>query len=442
MICKIRQVIDKHYMINNGDSIAVGFSGGADSVCLLHVLTCLKDEYDIVLKAVHINHNIRGDEALRDEKFCKEFCQKNGVEFVSFSVDVPALAKEKGISEELCGRQIRYQCFHKLGTDKIAVAHTLSDSAETLLFNLARGTGMKGICGISAVRDNIIRPLIECTREEIEAYCEANGLPYMTDSTNLSDDYTRNKLRHGVIPVLKSINPSFERNILRLTQNIRLENDFIETEVFDLIESSVVSGGYSRSVLFSAHPAVYKRAVASIIASNSEKDIEDKHISLCLSVLKAGKGAVEISKGTYFCADSDKIYIDTAKNTENKVWNFHIFDSMKNSPFENFAFEITTLSQFVFEKNKAVVDISGINEYELILRSRQAGDKLSSSRRKNTKTLKKLFTETKVPEEKRNSVAVLSFGKDVLWVDGFGVDSKYEVNKNTEKILIIEKKEK
>lgn len=441
MICKIRQVIDKHYMINKGDSIAVGFSGGADSVCLLHSLSCLKDEYDIVLKAVHINHNIRGEEALRDEEFCRNFCEKLGVEFVSFSVDVPALSKEKRISEELCGRQVRYQCFQKLGTDKIAVAHTLSDSSETLLFNLARGTGMKGLCGISAVRDNIIRPLIECTREEIEAYCEDNGLLYVTDSTNLSDEYTRNKLRHGVIPVLKSINPSFERNILRLTQNIRLENDFIETVVFDLLESAAVTEGYSRSVLLSAHPAIYKRAVAKIISSYSKKDFEDKHVTLCLSVLRNGRGAVEISKGTYFCADGDKIYIDVPKKEDEKLWSFSLFDDMTDTPFEKFSFEIVNTDNAFFSKGLSCIDISDINENELVLRSRKSGDKLTSSKRRNTKTLKKLFTESKISKEKRSSIAVLSYKEDVLWVEGFGTDKKYEVNSNTSRILIIKEKE-
>lgn len=441
MICKIRQVIDKHYMINKGDSIAVGFSGGADSVCLLHSLSCLKDEYDIVLKAVHINHNIRGEEALRDKEFCRNFCERLGVEFVSFSVDVPALSKEKGISEELCGRQVRYQCFQKLGTDKIAVAHTLSDSAETLLFNLARGTGMKGLCGISAVRDNIIRPLIECTREEIEYYCEINGLSFVTDSTNLSDDYTRNKLRHSVIPVLKDINPSFEKNILRLTQNVRLENDFIETVVFDLLESAAVPEGYSRATLFTAHPAIYKRAVAKILSSYSKKDVEDKHIALCLSVLKEGKGAVEISKGTYFCADSDRIYIDTAKKDEEKSWCFKLFDDMTDTPFEKFCFEFVNTDNAFFSKGLSCIDISDINENELVLRSRKSGDKLTSSKRRNTKTLKKLFTESKISKEKRSSIAVLSYKDDVLWVEGFGTDKKYEVNSNTSRILIIKEKE-
>ena len=168
-------------------------------MCLLEILSKLKDEYGIILKAVHLNHNIRGQEALRDQRVVEEFCQKLGIECLSYSVDIPALAKEMGIGEEECGRIKRYECFNDAGCDAVATAHTLSDSIETMMFNLIRGTGLKGLCGIPAKRDNIIRPLIECTRSEIESYCKDNKIDYVTDSTNLTDDYTRNYIRHNIV---------------------------------------------------------------------------------------------------------------------------------------------------------------------------------------------------------------------------------------------------
>ena len=238
MTCNVLSAIRKYNMIEKGDVIVVGFSGGADSVCLLHFLSIVKDDYDIVLKAVHVNHNIRGEEAERDENFAREFCQKLGVEVISFSVDVPSLAEERGFSEEECGREVRYDCFRKVKCNKIAVAHTLSDSAETLIFNLTRGTGIKGLCGINPVRDNIIRPLIYCSRQDIENYCKKHSLSYVTDSTNLSNDYTRNKIRNEVIPVLKSINPSFEKSISRLINNAENENAFMEQTARKLMSDS------------------------------------------------------------------------------------------------------------------------------------------------------------------------------------------------------------
>ena len=178
MICKVRNTIEKYGLLNDVSTLAVGVSGGADSMCLLEILSKLKQEYDIIIKAVHINHNIRGDEALRDQKMVEDYCQKLGIDCRVYSVDVPALAKEMGIGEEECGRLKRYECFDNVGCDAVATAHTLSDSIETMMFNLIRGTGLRGLCGIPAKRDNVIRPLIDCTRGEIEDYCHGLAEKY------------------------------------------------------------------------------------------------------------------------------------------------------------------------------------------------------------------------------------------------------------------------
>ena len=145
MICKVRQTIEKYALLSGVKSLAVGVSGGADSMCLLEILSKLKDEYDIILKAVHLNHNIRGDEALRDQKTVEAFCKKLGIECLVYSFDIPALSKEMGIGEEECGRIKRYECFDDAECDAVATAHTLSDSIETMIFNLIRGTGVKGL---------------------------------------------------------------------------------------------------------------------------------------------------------------------------------------------------------------------------------------------------------------------------------------------------------
>lgn len=440
MICSVLSVIEKYNMINKGDSIAVGFSGGADSVCLLHFLSSLKEKYGITLYAVHINHNIRGKEAERDEHFAADFCKNHDIEFISFSVDVPALAKETGKSEEECGRDVRYECFRSLKTDKIAVAHTLSDSAETLLFNLARGTGMKGLCGISPVRGNIIRPLIECTREDIEDYCKSNSLDYVTDSTNLETEYARNKLRHLVIPVLKEINPSFEKSVLRLTQGLLSENAYMENEADKLIDESAFNDGYLREVFLNSDEVIVKRALYKLISQHSQKSVCEKHISLCFDALIKGEGSCELSKGVYFSSDANRVYFRKTADESlgEKQWCFGIFESLDCSPFEGFTFEIAACKG-TFE-NCCLVDVTDIDCEKLFIRSRKIGDKFSSSKRHNTKTLKKLFNERKIPKDKRNKVAVISYGDDVLWVDGFGTDSKYELKDSTEKVLIIKKR--
>ena len=161
-------------MLENAKSVAVGLSGGADSVCLFDILLKLRSEFGYKLVCVHVNHNLRGDESLRDQRFVRDLCAKNGVELKIVSADIAKLAKERHIGIEECGRAVRYEAFESAGCDRIAVAHSLSDCIETSLFNLARGSSLAGVCRIPPVRGNIIRPLIDCTAQEIRDYCREN----------------------------------------------------------------------------------------------------------------------------------------------------------------------------------------------------------------------------------------------------------------------------
>ena len=203
--------IDEYGMIKKDDCITAALSGGADSVCLLIILKELSDKYSFTLDALHINHCIRGKESDRDEEFCRNLCKKYDIPLTVIRTDVPAAAAESKKSLEETARDIRYKAFEKHAGDKgkIATAHTVSDNAETVILNMARGTGLKGLCGIPPVRDNIIRPLIDVTRQQIEDYLKSMNQGFVTDSTNLSDDYTRNRIRHKIIPELLKINEGF-----------------------------------------------------------------------------------------------------------------------------------------------------------------------------------------------------------------------------------------
>ena len=203
VINKVKQTIKRYDLIKEGDSVLVGLSGGADSVALCHILHTM----GINIVAAHLNHNIRGEEAKRDEEFAKTFAKKLGVRFVSKSVNVRELAKNTGMSDEMAGREARYAFFDDVcksyGLTKIATAHNRNDRAETILMNLMRGSTMSGLSGIPYKRDNIIRPILDLTRAEIESYCDSMGLLYVTDSTNAADDYTRNKIRHKLLPLIE-----------------------------------------------------------------------------------------------------------------------------------------------------------------------------------------------------------------------------------------------
>lgn len=433
MICKVKETIERYSLIGeNTKSIAVGFSGGADSVCLVDILSSLKDEYGIIIKAVHVNHNIRGDEAERDELFVRRFCEDRGIELLCFSVDVPTLAKERKISLEECGRQVRYECFKKAKADAIAVAHTLSDSIETLLFNLARGTGTKGLGGISPKREpDIIRPLIACTRKEIEEYCSIKGLSYVTDSTNLSDDYTRNHIRHNIVPAFEKINSDFEASFYRAMCSVREDDAYIEKSAAELLEASRCERGYSIAVLSASDDAVVKRCILELLKSKMKKPPEARHIEGCFSVLKSGKGKIELSKDLYVCAESDIITF-CVKEKEAEPWRVCFENGIAETPYGVFslAYGKTDYGSY-FDADKI--------RNELFLSSRLEGDCFTFKSRGVTKSLKKLFNEKKIPVESRNKLAVLHDGKNVVWIEDIGVNAMYIPDENTQKIFTIKR---
>ncbi len=216
----------------SGKRILVALSGGADSVSLLLVLCALSEKYGFSVLGCHVNHMIRGKEADRDESFAKGLCEKLGVPFYSLKKDVPALSRERKTGLEETARDVRYEYFASFidggKADFVATAHTASDNAETVLLNLTRGCGISGLCGIPLIRGNIIRPLLYVTREEIEDFLAEKEQDFVTDSTNLCDDCSRNIIRHKVVPHLYGINPSFARSVTNMTKLAKRENDFLE----------------------------------------------------------------------------------------------------------------------------------------------------------------------------------------------------------------------
>ena len=208
---KVRNFCLTKGLLDTGDSVVVGLSGGADSVCLLFILLDLKKELDLEVSAIHVNHGIRGDEAQRDENFCRELCRVNKVPFKCVKVDVPAIAEQRGESIEEAGRNIRYEEYNiyadVIGANKIAVAHNRNDVAETFMFQLFRGSRLAGLSGIRPMNGRIIRPILPLTRKEIEQYLSGKRQGYVVDSTNLSLQYSRNFIRNKILPAAEELQP-------------------------------------------------------------------------------------------------------------------------------------------------------------------------------------------------------------------------------------------
>ena len=213
MIDKVIRTVEKYQMLPEGGRVIAALSGGSDSMAMLTALLMLRERYSFTLEAAHVNHCLRGEQADSDERFVRDFCEKQGIKLHVLRADVAAEAKKNGEGLEEAGRRVRYAFFDSLGEDAvIATAHNLSDKVETFLFNFARGSALRGLCSIPAVRGRIIRPIIDCTKDEILRFCKENSIEFVTDATNSDIKYSRNRIRHTVIPQLKSVNPAFERS--------------------------------------------------------------------------------------------------------------------------------------------------------------------------------------------------------------------------------------
>ncbi|MBQ6929539.1 MAG: tRNA lysidine(34) synthetase TilS, partial [Oscillospiraceae bacterium] len=254
-------------MINRGDTVAVGLSGGADSMALFHLLYANKEKLDIKLVALHVNHGLR-KESDSEEVFITDYCKKLGVECVVKKLDMGSSAKPQGLSTEMWARKLRYEFFEaeaeKYGA-KIATAHSLSDRCETVIFNLCRGTSLKGMCGIPAVRGNIIRPLINCTRTDIETYCTDNNIGYVTDKTNFSEEYSRNKIRLKVVPVLRQINPKTEQLIGDFSQEMEQIYTFLTQLSDTLYRNSISLNGFHLETIQKQDDVVIKFFLRNIL---------------------------------------------------------------------------------------------------------------------------------------------------------------------------------
>ncbi|MCM1166315.1 MAG: tRNA lysidine(34) synthetase TilS [Lachnospiraceae bacterium] len=272
-IDNVRQTIADHDMLGEKSAVCAALSGGADSVSLLLALKTLSEERGFALSACHLNHGLRGVESDRDERFCAELCQRLGIPLAARKISVSALSEKHESSEETA-RRVRYGFFLEtlgsLGESAVlATAHTANDNAETVLINLTRGTGLAGLCGIPPVRAlgefRVIRPLIYRTRAEVEEFLAARGQDYVTDRTNLSEDYTRNKIRLKVLPELLKINPSALGTLGRMTGTLREDSAFLEELARKALAENRAGRGYNAAELAKLPAPIRSRAVKTIL---------------------------------------------------------------------------------------------------------------------------------------------------------------------------------
>ena len=443
MLEKVKNTISKYDMLSLSDSVLVGLSGGADSVALLVCLT----ELGYNVSAMHINHNLRGEESDRDERFCVELCKNLGIHLTVKSVDVKGYCQGNKLGIEEGARELRYRSFSTAKTDKICTAHTLSDSVETMLINLIRGTALKGLCGVPNKRGNIVRPLIDCTREEVEAFLSERNIGYVTDSTNNSNDYTRNKIRHLVVSKLAEIskeqNGSLYQNISKTLNSIKLDEEYLSTEAENLLKRAQTDENtFNYEVIFSSHEAVLNRMLVMLL-KRYEVEVSAAKLEDLKRACEEGK-KINLKKNVYASVKSGKLIITGEKEkpqvyykeisfeNTNKISEFFLDKRVKICLIERDSKESNIHNMFT----KKDIDYDKIKG-KIFLRNRKSGDKIRLAERGLTKSLKKLFNES-IPLEERHKVAVLSDDDGVIYVEGFGADERVSADENTKRILEVE----
>ena len=382
-----------------------------------------------------------------DEQFCIELCKNLGIPLTVKSIDVKGYCRENKLGIEQGARELRYKSFVSAGADKICTAHTLSDSVETMILNLIRGTALKGLCGVPYKRENIVRPLIVCTREEVEGFLNERGIEYVTDSTNNSDDYTRNKIRHLIIPKLIEIsdcqNGNFYKNISRTIKSISLDESYLGVRAECLLEDAHIDKDtYDIEMIISQNEAISNRAFIMLLKRYGVEVSQSKLEDLKTACFENKK--INLKKNVYASTKSGKlIFSEGKKKTE--TYSQEISFQNGNTVEEDFYgkrvnikllnrdIELTNIHNMFTKKNIDYDKIKG----RILLRNRLGGDKIRLPDRGITKTIKKLFNEN-IPIELRDKTVILSDDDGVIYVEGFGADERVSADENTKHILYVE----
>lgn len=443
---RVRAYVKKYHMLQEKDHVIAGVSGGADSVCLLFMLVKLQKEMRFGLTVVHIHHGLRGESADADENYVRALCEKLDVELLAFHEDVGRYAKEQKLTLEEAGRNVRRHIFeevcHRKNGTRIALAHHQNDNAETLLWNLSRGCGLKGIGGISPVDGKYIRPLLGVRRQEIEEYLKENNIDYCTDETNLEDHYTRNRLRNHVIPYLeREINPRAVSHMADTMEQMRTVWAFMEEEVEkcrkycvkpkqDKADGVVILEEGFRSVNETVRTFLIHELLCE--TAGRKKDIEQIHVKLVEELMEHQTGRKIMLP-----------YEMTGERCYEGIWLHKVKDKEKSGenskpPVQMRILERTPQTSVFPKKTYTKWFDYDIIKSTVKIRHKQPGDYITIDKNGSTQSLKKYFVNVKVPREEREKIWLAADGSHILWIIGYRQNQAYQVTDKTRRILEIE----
>lgn len=413
-------------------SVVCAFSGGADSVSLLWALDTVRDQFGIELSALHVHHGIRGAEAERDEEFCRAFCADRQIPFIARRVDAPAYAEREKVSLETAARVLRYQVFARVQETShaiIATAHHAGDQAETMLFRLARGTGLTGLCGIPPICRGVIRPLLGVTPEEIRATIASLGLPHVEDTTNGDMSYARNYIRHDILPKFKTLNPSAVEHLSETASLLRQDSDFLEGEARRRLTG--VPTREMRVCLREEHPAIAYRMIRILYAAvqKSPDALTSEQIENVMRLVCSDtyRGALDLPENIRVTVEGDSFSFSLAQKQQPPLSDTPLFFGVNHLVERDGCLVLshTPIRCEMIPEMKVYNFVTSVSFYSatiignLYVRSRREGDAYRYGGM--THKLRKLFNDVKMPSAMRKKYPVVCDDAGILWVPGFGV---------------------
>ncbi len=468
MIQKVLDYMKEHNLIEERDHIVVAVSGGADSVCMLLLLEELAKRLCFTLEAVTVEHGIRGEDSCRDADFVEAICKQHGIAFTKYSVDVLSYAQKNRLGVEESARLLRYDVFTKHSQAvqrpcKIALAHHMDDNAETVLFQMIRGSflsGLKGIQPVSVKNGNrYIRPLLCVSRKEIETFLKQKEQDYCVDVTNMDVAYSRNRIRHVILPELCRINEQASLHIHKEAEAIAMVCDYLkeqeETVAYEVLRERENEVTIDISKLQNLHPYMQRQVMrrAIVTMAKQEKDIEARHVEILLDLVNKQSGKqVDLPYHLRALREYDTIRLLPRKTTSMDESNVDItkqeLQELYQSGQTRFliwggqegSFEIA-VKDYVGEKVEKK-PYTKIFDYDMIengfrIRTRKSGDYLIADECGHRKKLQNYFTDEKIPKECRDRIPIVVNGQEVIWVVGGRIGENYKIKTSTKKLVVI-----
>jgi len=437
MLQKVQTYIQKHQLLTSNKPIVVGVSGGTDSVVLLHILVSLG--YDCVI--AHCNFHLRMEESNRDESFVRNLAQELKLPLYCIDFQTTEYAKQQGISIEMAARELRYNWFgeilEKCGAQAIAVAHHADDSIETMLMNLVRGTGLRGLTGIAPRNQNIIRPLLCCSRSELEKYLVEHNLSHVEDSTNALSDYKRNKIRNEVLPLLEEINPSVRETLYSEIQHLNGTMEIYQQDIDQITDLIVNKSG---DVTKMSIEEIKKQAHIPTIMYELlyPYGFSSKIVEQVTEHIDSESGKIFFSETHRLVKDREYLMIEKRKAVDNGIIHIDESETEKYVPFRLTLNKINVNTDFHVSKQRNTVHVdTSTLKFPLTIRSWQKGDSFYPFGMNTRKKISDYFIDNKLSLPEKEQIRLLLSGNDIVWIIGWRMDNRFRVTNKTTEVLEI-----